>query len=322
MFNADHIFNRLIFVGGAPRSGTTFAARSLNHHPGIVTAIDDHVYECWALYYYRTRLGLVQQMRTQSRQMSQKEVKEVLQKHLFVDERFRNIAPSAKTDDYRVCSPLDRPDSVVTPGDFKWIPHSLPINRFKKDWYLCLKSPEISHVLPQLAMYFSRAKFVLVYRPVIEIAESMFRKGLTEKRFPVFHRRWEQETDEKGKWIPPPGVPEEWHELWQTGSDFQRCIIYAASYLKAEAEGIAKIPPARFFLYNHSQLRDQPVQLFAKLADFLEVDASGFNPALMELYPAEPLIEGNLKREYKKIESLLNLTDLVTRLSFLTHMAR
>jgi hypothetical protein len=39
------ILDHIIFVDGPPRSGTTFAVKSLNLHPACVAAIDDHVFE-------------------------------------------------------------------------------------------------------------------------------------------------------------------------------------------------------------------------------------------------------------------------------------
>lgn len=317
MLCADDILNRMIFVGGSPRSGTTFAARSLNSHPNIVTAIDDHVYECWGLYYYRTRVGLIQNIRTQTREMSQEEVKNSLKNHLFAGNQFKSVASSSKTSGCPLVSSPVHTDPAISQMDLKLVRHSFPVNQFNKEWYLCLKSPEISYVLPQLAMYFPGAKFVLVYRPVIEIAESMYRIGQTVKRFPVFHKRWKQETRENGELIPPPGIPREWFGLWHTGSDFQRCVINAASYLEAVVKGVTQISPGQAFVYNHFQLRKQPIQVFAKLADFLGVDSSGFNHAITESQETVPEIGPDLKSEYERIAPQLNLKHLADRLESL-----
>ncbi len=83
MKSADDILKRLILIGGPPRSGTTFAARSLNFHPQIMTAIDDLVYESWCLYYYRTRTGLVQMLRNGA--CGAVEIQQVLKEHLVRD---------------------------------------------------------------------------------------------------------------------------------------------------------------------------------------------------------------------------------------------
>jgi len=91
--NETRILEQIIFVGGPPRSGTTFVAKSINLHPGFVCAIDDHVYECWGLYYNRDRTGLVQDLR--SRQINAEEAREILIKHLFADGQLIGAASSA-----------------------------------------------------------------------------------------------------------------------------------------------------------------------------------------------------------------------------------
>ncbi len=309
------IFKRMILIGGAPRSGTTFAARSLNSHPKIVTAVDDHVYECWGLYYYGTRSGLIQEIRC--REMSRKDAIDILKNHLFSGNKLKCAAPSEKTAGYPF-SPLPvRPDAATVSMDSQLVRHSLPLERFGKEWYLCLKSPEISYVLPQLANLFEKTKFVLVYRPIIEIAESMYRLGNIVKQVSVFYKRWKHETNSSGELIPPPGIPTEWHKLWQIVSDFQRCVINAASYLRAELEGAAEIPAGRVFVYDHSQLQKHPAQVFARLADFLGVDPSGFKKAVTELRGTTPAIGSDLRYEYEIIARQLNLKGLVTRLESL-----
>ena len=307
MKRADDILNNLILVGGPPRSGTTFAARSLNLHPVIMTAIDDQVYESWGLYYYRTRTGLVQKLRNGG--CGAVEIHQALKEHLFRNGCLVGIAPSEKT---AGCprSPLPlRPDTgATTRADLKLIRHSLPLSAFRDDWQLCLKSPEISYILPQLAAALPGARFVIVYRPLIEIAESMLRKGHTVKGFPVFHRRWRDETDDDGRPIPPPGVPQEWAGLWPAASDFQRCVINAASYMRALAAGLAALEDKRCFVYNHACMREKAAVLFQRLAEFLQVDAAGFQGALKALRHEPPGIAPELAAEYEAMEQKLELS--------------
>lgn len=299
----------MILIGGAPRSGTTFAAGSLNSHPRIVTAVDDRVYECWALYYYRDRAGLVQEMR--SRRLSREEVENKLKAHLFPGGILQGAAPSAKT---LTCPPAPHPVPPHTgepvPSDIELGRCSLPLERFEDDWFLCLKSPEISYVLPQLAESLPEAKFILIYRPIIEIAESMYRMALTVKKVAIFHRRWLLETDAHGQLIPPPGIPEEWFGLWRTTSDFGRCVVSAVSYLRAGIEGAAQIPPGRVLFYDHAQLRREPDRVFEKLAGFLKVEADGFKEALGGLRRTAPEIGPDLQKEYAQMAALLNLQEL------------
>jgi hypothetical protein len=308
------ILERIIFVGGPPRSGTTFAAKSLNLHPSVMAAIDDHVYECWGLYYYRDRVGLVQELRT--RQISPVEVKNNLRNHLFRDNRLIGAAPSAKTTGCPEISIIDSPypGSVRSLKDSNLVRYSFPLDQFSNEWYLCLKSPEISYVLPQLADHFPTAKFVLVYRPIIEIAESMYRLGDRVKRFPVFHERWKQEKGENGELLPPPGVPTEWYALWQKATDFQRCVIYTASYIQAIVDGTSVLPPHRFLVYNHAQLRNQPENIFKKLAQFLDIEVSGFQPALPHLQIHTPPIPLHLEEELKEVAEKLELNRLVQKI--------
>jgi len=307
----EMVLERMIFVGGPPRSGTTFAARALNSHPRIVTAIDDHVHECWALYHYPTRTGLVQDLR--NGRLSRNEVTARLKAHLFAGNLFAGVAPSAKT---MGMPPSDgpRPLAAVTPGKVLADRRGFPLERFAADWYCCLKSPEISFVLPQMAEVLDSARFILVFRPIIEIAESMFRKGLTVRALPVFQRRWEEEKTADGRLIPPPGVPPEWFDLWQKVTGFQRCVIYAASYVKAMGEGMAALPANRCFVYDHARLRRHGDEVFGALASFLGVEASGFAAAGGEFKRDVPAIPAGLRAEYEELEKALDLDGLLRKL--------
>jgi hypothetical protein len=311
------ILDRTIFVGGPPRSGTTFAAKSLNLHPAIVTAIDDHVYECWGLYYYRDRVGLVQDLRT--RQLTPEEVKESLKNHLIVENRLIGAAPSVKTAGCPQVAKIESlfPGSVRSVLDKDLGRYTIPLEQFSNDWRLCLKSPEISFVLPQLASHFPASRFVLVYRPISEIAESMYRIGNMVKRFPVFHKRWFEEMNESGELIPPPGVPAEWNNHWQKASDFQRCVIYAAAYIHGMLEGVGHLSLDRYLIYNHAHLRNSPDKIHQRLADFLKIDASGFKPAVTQLKTGLPSIHPKLTEEYLEIEAELTLKMMMNQIETL-----
>jgi hypothetical protein len=314
---AAEILNRIVFVGGPPRSGTTFAAKSLNLHPGFVAAIDDHVYECWGLYCYRDKTGLVQELRT--RRLTPEDAKNRLRNHLFADGRLVGAAPSLKT---AGCPPVSTnrspaPGSVRSVLDESLERYEIPLERFSRDWRLCLKSPEITHVLPQLASCFPGAQFVLVYRPVMEIAESMYRIGNLVKRFPVFHKRWIDEKGKSGQLIPPPVVPAEWDNLWRNASDFQRCVIYAAGYLRGLLEGTRGLSPSNYLIFNHAHLRNSPYQTFQQLARFLDVDASGFQTAVTQVQADVPSSRPELVEEYSSIEAALALKRLLRQIEFL-----
>ena len=314
---ATEILDHIIFVGGPPRSGTTFIAKSLNLHPAFVAAIDDHVYECWGLYYNRERTGLVQELR--SRLLCPEDAQKILKNHLFADDQMVGAAPSDKTKDFpRVAKNMTLfPSAVRSILDNDLVRHSIPLSQFSANWRLCLKSPEISFVLPQLASHFPVAKFVLIYRPIIEIAESMFRLGNMVKRFPVYHRRWVGEKSEDGKFIPPPGVPPEWNKLWYRVSDFQRCVIYAASYLRGLLEGVNELACDRYFVYNHADLRKAPRQIFQSLARFLYVEVSGFQMSEANIKADKPLIELQLEKEYSAIEAELALKKITHKIESL-----
>lgn len=316
MKEAD-IIDRTIFVGGPPRSGTTFATKSLNQHPSIVAAIDDHVFENWGLYYYRDRVGLVQDLRTN--QTNTEQVKKNLEHYLFTEHHLIGAAPSEKT---RHNSQLAKINTHYAPtirstSDEHLGRFEIPLEHFAEDWQLCLKSPEISFVLPQLAQCFPESRFVLVYRPIYEIAESMFRLGHTVKTFPVFHQRWRLERDSIGLFIPPPGVPAEWYVLWQDASAFKRCVLYAASYIRAIVDGVQQLDNNRYFIYNHAALRDQPEAVFSRLAQFLGVDSRGFLSAGQQLNSEEPTLHAQLMEEYTAIETELNLKPLIEKLQTL-----
>ncbi len=315
--NESDLLNRTIFIGGPPRSGTTFATKSLNQHPHLVAAIDDHVYENWGLYHYRDRSGLVQELRTGH--ISPDQVKQNLANYLFTEHHLLGAAPSSTTTHCSQVSQIATPYAPTqrSPLEKDRRRFDVPVQQFSADIRLCLKSPEITHVLPQLAHSFPDAKFVLVYRPVYEIAESMFRIGNIVTEFPVFHQRWLIERNPSGLFIPPPGVPLEWNRLWQSASDFKRCVIYAASYLRAMIEGTQELSPDRYLVYDHAHLRDHPEQVFQQLALFLDVDVAPFQVAQHQLNSELPFIHPQLLAEYQEIELELELTPLMQKIQSL-----
>lgn len=313
----EELLERIIFVSGPPRSGTTFAVKSLNHHPAFIAAIDDHVYECWGLYYYRQRCGLVHEMRIRS--VKKAETEEILGRHLFHDDHLISAAPSEKTKNFtEVPESLSRyPGSIRSVLDRDVIRYSVPLTHFSAEWRICLKSPEISFVLPQLADVFPQAKFVLVYRPIIEIAESMYRTGNMVIRFPVYHRRWVEEKKESGELMPPPGIPEEWNTLWQKATDFQRCVMYASSYVRAILQGVARIKSDRYFIYNHKDLLKDPASIFGPMAEFLAVDISGFKKAKEMLKADDNWISAQLISQYSEIDQDLSADSLMHQMESL-----
>jgi hypothetical protein len=92
---------------------------------------------------------------------------------------------------------------------------------------------------------------------------------------PSYHRRWSREVDDRGQLVPPPGVPREWDSLWQTSSDFERCIIYAASYQRAIAVQAPTIPTGQLFIYRHEDLRTDPGAVLSRLSGFLGLQSPG-----------------------------------------------
>jgi hypothetical protein len=176
----------------------------------------------------------------------------------------------------------------------------VPLSRFRSGWRLCLKSPEITFALPQLANALGDAKFVLVHRPIVEIAESMYRVA---KRWvlPSYHRRWRHMTDAQGRFIPPPGIPVEWDEIWQQCTDFQMCALHAASYARAMALNIPQLPAERVFVYDHTTLRAQPQAVLGRLAEFLEVDPAGFESVSQMIKRETPAIDSEWQAEYDAI---------------------
>jgi len=296
MINTKNILSDMILAGGPPRSGTTFLAKCLNSHPNIVTAIDDHVYENWAIYYYRTRVGLVQKLRDGQVKLS--DVAGLIQTSLITDEKLSGAAPSEKVASYPLTQPPVRPDGGSLAGDLKIKRHTIPLSYFKSDMSLCLKSPEISFVLPELAEALPNARFILVYRHVTEIAESMYRKGATVK-VPVYTKRWLNERDESVKLLAPPGVPEKWWDLWHEVSDFKRCLIYSVSYMDAMMARLSRLAVNRYFIYNHNDLKHSAKKIFKGIAQFLSVDETGFEEAIPWIREEKTTIPPDLMREYE-----------------------
>ena len=309
-------WERMILVGGPPRSGTSFIIRSLNLHPSVVALIDDHVFECWGLYRYRDRSGLVTELR--QGKLGPDQVRQKLSAHLCRDRELLGAADSAETTSFPIIAePKYAGHHPRSAPGANLVRHRLPLAALSRDCYLCLKSPEISFVLPQLAECLPPSRFVLVYRSALETAESMYRKGRMVKRIQVYHARWRRECDPYGRLVPPPGVPRKWHELWGEVSDFQRCVVYTAAYLEALAAGAAQIERGRVFLYRHDWLRSHPANIFQALARFLNVPQDGFNAAHEQLKSERISIERALCDEYEQVAQALELNAIMKDLQTL-----
>ena len=283
--NPLQLFSRLVFASGPPRSGTTLAMRILENHPGCLGVSDDHVHESWALYYYGNRTGILADLRTAR---TEKSLPAALWSELVRNGRLESIADVPHTMDWPLSQPRQRPDGRTLPADSRRRRRACALDQLPAGVRICLKSPEISHFLPELAAAFPQACFVLVFRSLEEIAESMFRMGNRVSRVAVFHRRWTAEKDTAGRLVPPPGVPSTWHGLWREVSDFGRCAIYAAAYLKAMAESVSTLPANRVFVYDHDQLRRSPEEILYRLAHWLGLDPDGFRPSVSLIHPAQP----------------------------------
>jgi hypothetical protein len=173
--------------------------------------------------------------------------------------------------------------------------HRVPLSVFEQGARLCLKSPEITFVLPEMAALFPSARFVLVYRSVSEIAESMLRKA---EEWRAYAWRWARDRDAQGNAILPPGVPDAWYDVWQGATDFQRCAIYATSYLRAMVEDAPKLTPGRVLVYDHSELRRDPHRVLDLIARCLQVDPAGFAPAASMIRDHVPALRPDLRAEY------------------------
>jgi hypothetical protein len=345
MIHASFLFDRLILAGGPPRSGTTLLARLLNAHPQIVTAVDTvGAHESWALYFYLWEVGLVQELR--ERALTSPAAQRYVLDRLVRDNALWGVAPSPKVTHYPKVGPSVRPDPPPDlpwykhpPTESQPMPHPVrhmmrrvraflqpaappkktpaepkPPSRYcvpldhmhDERWRLCLKSPEISFVLPMLADVFPAAQFVLVHRPVAEIAESMYRKAF-EWGWRSYHKRWQHAVDANGRAIPPQGVPDLWQPLWQTATAFQRCVIYATSYTRAIALDVPQLGPERAFVYDHARLRTDPDDVLRPLAAFLAVNPDGFTVAQAMIRDQVPRLSGDLQAEYDAIQDAIDI---------------
>jgi hypothetical protein len=334
--NFDIILNRLILAGGPPRSGTTLLAKILNSHSNIVTSIDNGNWETRALYYYREESGLVRQLREGD--ASPENIRQYLEDRFIENDQVIGVAfspkvslspvmPSIQTSPEKVSlhSKIENKKNKslvkrIRKGLKRFLKKQnlsspsaqssfldrrrVSMQRFQNDLSLCLKSPEITFVLPQLSRVLPDTRFILVYRPVFEIAESMYRKGL-QWNF-SYHKRWRAELDAKGNSIPPLGVPDDWHYLWQTASDFQRCVIYAASYIRAMATGIPFINPRQLFIYDHCTLQKTPQIVLHALASFLNIDENKFG-RYASIRREGPAIDNTFMHQYHIIQQPLEL---------------
>jgi hypothetical protein len=259
MTTPDLLLARVVLATGPPRSGTTVTARALGWHPRVLLAADDNVLEPHALYNYRARSGVVADLRDS--RITPSGAKAALRDRLFDAGHLAAATPVA-------------------------------LGALPADTLLALKSPEASFVLPALAAALPGTRFVVIHRGAAAPAASMLRKGAKVRRVKVFAARWRTELDEAGRAIPPPGIPDAWHVLWRDGGDAVRCVLSAAAYLTALADGIPKLPTERTFVLDHRRLIADPHGVFAALARFLGIDAAGFARGVAEIAPrVEPVPE-------------------------------
>ena len=310
----DKIFKNMILAGGPPRGGTTLLAKILNSHPNISVAMDNMVMENWGLYYFKTRVGLINQLREEK--VNPEEARFFIERHLIKDNNFKGLAPSDKLNNYPLAPPPERPDLDKAPNDIHIKRHLVPLELVGEEFVLCLKSPEISFVLPQLSKVFTDARFILTFRPAIEIAESMFRKGYEWGN--SYHRRWIHELDPNGEPEAPPGVPEEWFGLWKKVSDFKKCVIYATSYLRAIGEGLAYLDENKAMLYDHLELCRYPDKVLNQISHFLHVSDEGFSNIKTEISDSKPKISLELQSEYDEIAEELRIKQVMDKLGEFT----
>lgn len=307
----ERLSGNLILVGGPPRSGTSLVARLLGQHPHVFTAIDNHVQESDALYSYRTRSGLVQRLR-QGAATDLAAERSRFFGQLIHDDAL-HVCPSAKTS---ACPPVPPAaatgDRLLALQDQQLERSALALSLIQPNWRLCLKSPEISFVLPELATLFPHARFILVVRPLAEIAESMFRLGTNVKRFPVYHARWKLESE------PPPGIPADWTGRWRTAGDAQRCVLHAAAYLRALADGAERLGRGRCLVYDHTELRRRPQAILATIAHFLHIESTELTAVAAAVRTTPPLIDNELRTLCAGLERELELETIFSRLASLT----
>lgn len=293
----NNTLNRLVFLGGPPRSGTTLAMRILEGHPDILGISDDHVHESWPLYYYGDHSGLVADLR---RGIDSESARSRLLSELIPNGFLEGIADSPYTEMLPLSSLRQRPDGRILPADKERVRRACPPGSIPRNTRICLKSPEITHVLPQLAEAFPGALFVLVFRPIPETAESMFRMGNRVSKVAVFHKRWRRDEAAGEENAIPPAIPPEWRKIWSESEDFPRCVMNAASYIRAIAEYSRHIPEERLFVYNHADLRSHPERILAPMADFLKIDSEPLIAASGLVRRTFPEIPADLVRESGK----------------------
>ena len=298
---------RMVFVGGPPRGGTTLAIRLLERHPDILGIIHDHVHEFWPLYYYGDRSGVVADLR---HGVASEAVRKTLYSGLIREGWLTGIADAPHTVFMPISPPPERPDGNSLPVDTERKLHALRVDQIPDRARLCIKSPEISHVLPQLSSAFSGARFVIVFRPLQEIAESMFRRGNRVKRVEIFHRRWRRDEAIHPENAIPPGVPLEWESLWRDSDDFSRCVIYGASFLDALIKGVGALAPEICFVYDHAKMRRGPDRIMAALAHFLDIDPIGLVGVDEWVRRDSPPISSDLLRIYQGVSKSLGLESI------------
>ncbi len=320
MNKKNKILDRILFLGGPPRSGTTILSRVLNRHTQIMAIIDDHVFESWTLYNYRDHSGLVSQILDGT--VSSRQAKTLIWKRIKQDRWITGAAASEKPRGCPPAPPARRHCGPLLPVERGTIRYKYPLNQIKNIRYLSLKSPEISLVLADMASLFPHAKFILSYRSPETVAVSMFRKAMEVTQVPVFWKRWEQNLDKNGKLIPPAAVPPRWEKVWQTATPFQKCLLCAYGYMFHLKEGMKQIPSARFFLFHHAELVGNPDQVLHAWADFLGLEADGFPDINSMLHDSRHSLKKELAKEKSDLESKIRPEQIWTEVKRLDSMKK
>ncbi|MFH1176602.1 MAG: sulfotransferase [Acidobacteriota bacterium] len=276
----------LVVVSGAPRSGTTLAIRCVAALPDFLAVIDDQVWECHTIYDYQSRRGIAAGLR--DNQPTGGAPPDLLRCRLERAGAWVGIAETANTQDY----PNRIVEGPLNP-QFDTRRCSIPGADLSGDERLVFKSPEVSFVIPKWQAHFPTGRLVLLVRPVLEVAASMWRMANRVKKVAVYQQRWQRETRADGSGIAPPGIPADWTPRWNTVSSFGRGVIYAAAYERALLAGLVAIPATHRLILQYRDLASDTFWCQRVLASFLETA-----PAPPEHWPAIANAQSACPAEY------------------------
>lgn len=274
--DAEALVARSVFVLGPARGGTTLLARLLDRDPSLYGVFTNPLREHRALYDYATESGLCRRLHDGA-PLPGPELKAALADALSADGQLLHVDRGT-----RGARPLDAREALrrLLGRPVRGGPERIDLARLSDRARPLLKSPELCFVAGALAERLPDARFVATWRSLPAVTVSMWRKGQEGE----YWSRWRRARDADGSDRLPATLDRRWFASWQRASDLQRCALRALSYCEALERALEQLGP-RVLVCSHADLCADFDAAAARLAEFLEIDASALAGGRADLRP-------------------------------------